>query len=98
MSSVTKNLIAQEIYSQMGIPVSMAENIVNDLFDLVVAHVEMDKIAKIANFGSFNLRQKKPRVGRDLNTKQDVIIAARNVVSFCASVKLKEMVNGEKTS
>lgn len=93
MSSVTKNSIAKEIFYQVGIPVSIAEEIVDKIFELIMAHVKKDKSVKIARFGSFYLRTKKSRAGQNLNTKQKVVISARNVVSFQVSKKLKDIVD-----
>lgn len=93
MTSVSKNTIAKRIFYETGIPVSIAEDIVDSLFNNIIEHATSDGSVKIAKFGSFSVKNKKPRMGRNLNTKEDVVITARKVVSFQASDKLKQAIN-----
>lgn len=93
MTSITKNMLAKTILYETGIPVSIAEDIVDDIFNNIIEHATKDNSVKIANFGSFNIKEKKSRMGRNLNTHEDVIIQPRKVVGFQASGKLKQAIN-----
>ncbi len=96
MSSVTKNTIAKKIFYETGIPVVIAEEIVDSIFENIIKHATSDGSVKIPNFGSFYVKQKKTRIGRNLNTKEDVTIPSRKVVSFQASAKLRQAINEGK--
>lgn len=93
MTSVTKNTLAKTILYETGIPVSIAEDIVDSIFDNIIKHSANDGSVKIANFGSFTVKNKKSRMGRNLNTQEDVMIKPRKVVGFQSSGKLKKAVN-----
>ncbi len=93
MNNVTKSTIAKSIFYETGIPVSIAEDIVDSLFNSLIEHAVSDESVKIAKFGSFSVKKKNSRMGRNLNTKEDVVIAARKVISFQASNKLKQAIN-----
>ena len=56
-------------------------------------HIIKNKKVKIAKFGTFSLRNKKQRVGRNPKTKERKVISARNVILFKASKELKEYIN-----
>ena len=91
--SVTKNTLAKTIFYETGIPAVIAEEILDSVFASIVAHAKLDGAVKIPKFGSFVVRKKKPRIGRNLNTGEEVVIKARNVVSFQASGQLKQVIN-----
>ncbi|MCT4635744.1 MAG: HU family DNA-binding protein [Rickettsiales bacterium] len=93
MSSITKNTLAKTILYETGIPVSIAEDIVDDIFTSIIDGSAKDDSVKIANFGSFSVKNKKSRMGRNLNTHEDVMIKPRKVVGFQASAKLKQAIN-----
>lgn len=93
MTSITKNTLAKTILYETGIPVSIAEDIVDNIFDSIINYAANDGSVKIANFGSFTVKKKKSRMGRNLNTQEDVMIKPRKVVGFQASGKLKQAIN-----
>lgn len=91
--TITKKVLAEKVCYEMGIPVSMALDIIDSLFKNIIQSTVDEDVVKIANFGSFNTKEKKERIGRDLNTLEDVVIPARKVVSFQPSNHLKRVVN-----
>ena len=93
MNTITKNSIAKNIFYEMGIPTSMALSIVNSAFNLIIENIVEEKQMKIPKFGSFKVKKKSSRVGRNLNTGKDVTIEPRFVVSFIASDQLKKAIN-----
>ena len=54
---------------------------------------EKEKILKLSKFGTFSIRQKKSRIGRNPKTKEEKIISERNVVLFKPSNDFKNFVN-----
>ena len=91
--TITKNTIANNIFYETGIPATMAQEIVDNLFTTIINAAATDGVVKIPKFGSFYVKQKSQRIGRDLNTNEDKIITARKVVSFQPSNQLKQAVN-----
>jgi integration host factor subunit alpha len=93
MKTITKNSIAKNIFYEIGIPTSMATNIVNSVFNIMIDKIIEDKIVKIPKFGSFKVKEKSSRLGRNLNTGENVVIKPRTVVSFLTSEQLKKEIN-----
>jgi integration host factor subunit alpha len=91
--SITKNSLAKVILYETGIPVSIAQAILDSLFENIINFTIKDEEMKIPKFGSFYVKSKKPRIGRNINTQESVMINARKVVSFYPSSQLKQEVN-----
>lgn len=91
--SVTKHTLAKATLYETGIPLSISLAVIDSLFEIIKASVVDEGKVKIPNFGSFSVNDKKERVGRNLNTKEEVVINARKVVNFTPSNKLKQAVN-----
>lgn len=91
--TVTKNSLAKAVFYETGIPVTIAHDVIDSLFQTIILSTVDDGKVKIPKFGSFYVNNKKTRVGRNLNTQEDVVIQARKVVSFRPSNQLKQAVN-----
>ena len=91
--NLTKKDIIKSIYMQIGFPKKVIEEIINDLIDLIIIGIRKDKKLKIANFGTFTLREKKSRIGRNPKTKEEKVVKERNVVLFKPSKDFKKFVN-----
>lgn len=91
--TTTKNTIAKEIFYHMGIPVAIAEKVVDSFFETIIEECLKDGEVKIANFASFKVKDKKARLGRNLNNFESVMIPSRKVISFTPSENLKREVN-----
>ena len=78
---------------QIGFSKNISENLLGDIFSLIIKNLKTDKKIKISRFGTFTLRQKKSRVGRNPKTKVKKIITSRNVVLFKPSIEFKSLVN-----
>ena len=91
--NLTKKDIIKSIYMQIGFPKKVIEEIINDLIDLIIIGIRKDKKLKIANFGTFTLREKKSRIGRNPKTKEERVVKERNVVLFKPSKDFKKFVN-----
>ena len=91
--NLTKKEIVNSIYMQLGYPKNLIENILEDIFDIILDSLKNNGKVKISNFGTFILRHKKSRVGRNPKTKEESIISERNVVLFKPSKYLKNKIN-----
>ncbi len=93
--SYTKASIIDEICQKIGLPKKDSTDIVELLFDTMKQTLERGENLKISGFGSFTVRQKKSRLGRNPQTGQAMEITARKVVTFKPSQVLRDALNGE---
>ena len=91
--NLTKKEIINSIYMQLGFSKKVSENILEDFFSIILDELIQNKKVKIPKFGSFILRNKKSRVGRNPKTLEKKIISERNVVLFRPSKELKKKLN-----
>ena len=91
--NLTKKDIVNSIYMQLGFSKKILDVILEDILDIIVSSLKKNKKVKISNFGTFEIRYKKERKGRNPKTKEVKIISARNVVLFKASKDFKEFIN-----
>ena len=91
--NLTKKNLVNLIYMQLGFSKKIAENLIDDLFQTIIHNLENKDILKISKFGTFTIRKKKSRLGRNPKTKEKKIISERNVVLFKASKEFKLFVN-----
>ena len=91
--NLTKKEIINSIYMQLGFSKKISENLLEDLLSLILEELINKKKVKIAKFGTFILRHKKSRIGRNPKTLEKKIISARNVVLFKPSNELKKFIN-----
>lgn len=91
--SITKNSLAKSVLYHTGLPISISEVVINQIFEDIINYTASDGTVKIANFGSFKAKQKKARPGRDINNNTTIEISSRRIVSFQASEKLKQEIN-----
>jgi len=78
---------------QIGFSKTILENILEDVLDTIIINLKKNKKLKISKFGTFSLRNKKSRIGRNPLTKEKKTISDRNVVLFKASKEFKDLVN-----
>ena len=96
--NLTKKEIVNSLYMQIGFSKKISENILEDILLNIIDGLKKNKKVKISNFGTFSLRLKKSRVGRNPKTKEEKIIKGRNVVLFKPSKEFKSYINkNEKT-
>ena len=91
--NLTKKEIIKSIYMQIGFSKKISENLVEDIFQIIIKNIITAKKVKIAKFGTFVLRKKKERIGRNPKTKEKKIISERNVILFRPSRELKNYIN-----
>ena len=78
---------------QIGFSKKISETLLEDIFEILIKNILIHKKVKISRFGTFFLRKKKQRIGRNPKTKEKKIIAERNVILFRASKEFKEFIN-----
>ena len=91
--NLTKNDIINSIYMQIGYSKKISENLIDDLFEIILENLIKYKKVKIAKFGTFILKKKKERIGRNPKTKESKIISERYVVLFKISNEFKKYIN-----
>ena len=91
--NLTKKDLVNLVYMQLGFSKQISENLIDDFFQIVIENLNKEKSLKLSNFGTFSIRQKKSRLGRNPKTKKEAIISQRNVVLFKASKEFKEFIN-----
>tara|TARA_B100001758_G_C17863697_1_gene330321 strand:+ start:41 stop:337 length:297 start_codon:yes stop_codon:yes gene_type:complete len=91
--NLTKKDIVNSIYMQIGFSKKISENLLEDLFQVILKNIITDKKVKISKFGTFILRKKSKRIGRNPKTKEEKVISERNVILFKPSKELKEYIN-----
>ena len=78
---------------QIGFSKKINETLIDDIFEIILKNIIRYKKVKISKFGTFSLRTKKQRVGRNPKTKEIKVISERNVILFKASKEFKEYIN-----
>ena len=91
--NLTKKDLVNSVYMQIGFSKQICENLIDEFFSLIVSNLIKEKKVKISKFGTFIIRTKSPRIGRNPKTKEKKIISKRNVVLFKASKEFKKFVN-----
>tara|TARA_B100000212_G_scaffold249421_1_gene190719 strand:- start:785 stop:1084 length:300 start_codon:yes stop_codon:yes gene_type:complete len=91
--NLTKKDLVNLIYMQIGFSKQISEILIDEFFNLIIINLQKEKKIKISNFGTFTVREKKKRIGRNPRTKEEKIISARNVVLFKPSKDFKNFIN-----
>ena len=78
---------------QLGFSKQISENLIEDFLSTIIENIRSEKKLKLSRFGTFTIRQKKSRVGRNPKTKESKIISSRDVVLFKPSKEFKEFIN-----
>ena len=91
--NLTKKEIINSLYMQIGFSKKISENLLEDILSIVVQNLKKHKKLKISNFGTFSVRLKKSRFGRNPKTKEKKLISERNVVLFKPSRDFKNYIN-----
>ena len=96
--NLTKKDLINSVYMQIGYSKNISENLIDDFFSTIIQYLKIEKKLKLSKFGTFMVRNKKSRIGRNPLTKEQKIISDRNVVLFKPSKEFKNLVNSENDS
>ena len=91
--NLTKKEIINSIYMQIGFSKKISESLLEDFLSIILNELIKNKKVKISKFGTFTLRFKKSRIGRNPKTLEKKIIKERNVILFKPSTELKAYIN-----
>ena len=96
--NLTKKDLINSVYMQIGFSKSISENLIDDFLTIIIENLKKEKKLKISKFGTFSIRNKKSRIGRNPLTKEQKTISQRDVVLFKASKEFKDLVNSRNDS
>ena len=91
--NLTKKDLVNLVYMQLGFSKQISENLIEDFLSSIVFNIQKEKKLKLSKFGTFSIRQKKSRIGRNPKTKEIRMISSRDVVLFKPSKEFKDFVN-----
>ena len=91
--NLTKEEIVNSIYMQIGYSKKISENLLEDFSEIIFNSLKKNNKVKIAKFGTFQVRFKKSRIGRNPKTKEKKVILERKVILFKPSNELKKIIN-----
>ena len=91
--NLTKKDLVNVVYMQIGFSKQISESLIEEFFSLITENLIKEEKIKISKFGTFSLRLKKSRIGRNPKTKEKKTISKRNVVLFKPSKDFKKYVN-----
>ncbi len=93
--NLTKKEIINSLYMQIGYSKKICEALIDDFFDILLENLIKNQKVKISGFGTFFLKYKRERIGRNPKTKEKATISPRNVIIFKASKDFKKYINSE---
>ena len=91
--NLTKKEIINSIHMRLGFSKKVIENLLEDFLFILLDQIIKKKKVKISKFGTFSLKYKKSRIGRNPKTMEKKIITGRNVILFKPSKDLKKFIN-----
>jgi len=96
--NLTKKNLINSVYMQIGFSKNISENLIDDFLASITENLKNEKKLKLSKFGTFTIRSKKSRIGRNPKTKEQKSISDRDVVLFKASKEFKDLVNSKNDS
>ncbi|MBV9829616.1 MAG: integration host factor subunit alpha [Alphaproteobacteria bacterium] len=96
--TVTRAQLTEAVYQEVGLSRNESAELVESVIAEIAGALERGEIVKISSFGSFSVRKKGQRVGRNPKTGQEVPISPRRVLVFRASHTLKDQINARGAS
>ncbi len=92
-STVTRAQLSEAVYQEVGLSRNESADLVETILDEISDALARGEMVKISSFGSFSVRQKGQRIGRNPKTGEEVPILPRRVLVFRASHVLKNRIN-----
>ena len=93
MNTITRADVAETIYEEIGLSRKDSTDILDMILDEIVKELSNGNDVKLSSFGTFSLRQKKERSGRNPKTGVEAIISPRKVISFKPSQTMRKTIN-----
>ena len=89
----TRKDLSNSIFKELGFSKNFSSTIVDDFFEILIQHLVKFRKIKISSFGTFEVINKKERIGRNPKTKEEAKITSRKVVKFRPSSIFKKKIN-----
>ena len=96
--NLTKRDLVNIVYMQVGFSKLIAENLIEEFFSIIISNLIKKKNVKISKFGTFLIKSKNSRIGRNPKTKEEKTISKRDVVLFKPSKEFKEFLNKNRNN
>ena len=93
--NLTKKDLVNLVYMQLGFSKQISDNLIEDFLSTITENIISEKKLKLSKFGTFSVRQKKSRIGRNPKTKETKMISSRDVVLFKPSKEFKNFINNK---
>ena len=91
--NIKKEDFINRIFQEIGFSKIISENIIKDIFDIIIESIDKNGNLKFSNFGTFKKKKKTQRIGRNPKTKEEKVISSRFVVQFKSSNHFKKRIN-----
>ena len=91
--NLTKKDLVNLVYMQLGFSKQISENLIEDFFSTIASNIKMEKKLKLSKFGTFSIRQKNSRIGRNPKTLEIKEVSSRKVITFKPSKFLSRKIN-----
>ena len=92
--TLTRADLSEAVHRQIGLSRSESADLVKTMLDMMSEHLVQGETVKLSSFGTFMIRSKKGRVGRNPKTGEEVPITPRRVLVFRPSQVMKNVING----
>ena len=96
MKTLTRDDLAEVVRKEVGFSKLESRQLVDLVLERVVQALELGEDVKLNNFGVFEIRQKRERVGRNPRTGATATISPRRTITFRASSKMKSKIGQGK--
>ena len=93
MKTITRADVAETIYAEIGLSRKDSNDILDMILDEIIKELSNGNDVKLSSFGTFSLRQKKERSGRNPKTGVEAVITPRRVISFRPSQTMRKTIN-----
>ncbi len=93
MKTITRADVAETIYEEIGLSRKDSTDVLDMILDEIVNELSNGNEVKLSSFGTFSLRDKKARAGRNPKTGVEAVISSRRVISFKPSQTMRKIIN-----
>lgn len=93
MKTITRADVAETVYQEIGLSRKDSNDILDMILDEIVKELSNGNDVKLSSFGTFSLRSKKERSGRNPKTGVEAVISSRQVISFKPSQTMRKVIN-----
>lgn len=93
MQTITRVDVANTIYEEVGLSRKDSAEILDMILEEIINDLSQGNDVKLSSFGTFSIRNKNERIGRNPKTGVEAKISPRRVISFKASQNMKAMLN-----